>query len=52
MDTTPNTSWAKALYTLAAVALVYWIFFYRPDEARTTENKSAPPGWDDLEGRL
>ncbi len=48
MDTTPNTSWAKVLYTLAAVALVYWIFFYRPDEARTTENKSTPPGWDDL----
>jgi hypothetical protein len=49
MDVTPDkTPWAKVLYTLAAVALVYWIFFYKPDEALTTEIQSAVPGWDDL----
>ena len=48
MNATPNRTWAKVLYTFAAVALVYWIFFYKSDEARTLENKSAIPGWDDL----
>jgi hypothetical protein len=49
MNATPKeTPWLKVLYILAGVALVYWIFFYKSDGARTAQNKLAIPGWDDL----